>query len=171
MADSTNTTDITDSSKKPEANRDPITGAPGAHPIGTGVGAAMGGAAGGIAAAAAAGTVVGGPVGTVVGAAIGAIAGGLAGKAVAERFDPTEVDTYWRSKHGTESYVQEGTTYDDYAPAYRLGAEARGSSTTGSFEDSESTLRDRYDQVRGESKLGWEHAKDAVRASWERVKY
>jgi uncharacterized protein (TIGR02271 family) len=65
-------------------NRDPITGALGAHPVGTGVGAA----AGGVAAGAAAGSVAG-PVGTVVGAAAGAVAGGLAGKKVAEEVDPT----------------------------------------------------------------------------------
>ena len=70
------------------AHRDPITGTPGAHPVGTGVGAV----AGGVAAGAAAGTVVG-PVGTVVGAAVGAVAGGLAGKGVAEKVDPTVVDT------------------------------------------------------------------------------
>ena len=66
------------------ANRDPITGTPGAHPVGTGVGAA----AGGVAAGAAVGSVAG-PVGTVVGAAVGAVAGGLAGKGVAEKIDPT----------------------------------------------------------------------------------
>jgi phage tail tape-measure protein len=70
-------------------NRDPITGAPGAHPVGVGLGAA----AGGIAAGAAAGTLAAGPVGTVVGAAVGAVAGGLGGKAVAEHFDPTTEGT------------------------------------------------------------------------------
>jgi hypothetical protein len=50
-------------------NLDPITGAPGAHPVGVGLGAAAGGIAGGIAAGAAVGTVAAGPVGTVVGAA------------------------------------------------------------------------------------------------------
>lgn len=68
-----------------DANRDPITGEPCSHPIGTGVGAAAGGAAAG----AAAGTVAG-PVGTGIGAAVGAVAGGLAGKAAAEKFNPTE---------------------------------------------------------------------------------
>ena len=58
-----------------DENRDPITGAPGSHPVGTGLGAA----AGGMAAGAAAGTVAG-PVGTAVGAAVGAVVGGLAGK-------------------------------------------------------------------------------------------
>jgi uncharacterized protein (TIGR02271 family) len=66
------------------ANRDPITGTPGAHPVGTGVGAV----AGGVAAGAAVGTVAG-PIGTAVGAAVGAVAGGLAGKGVAEEVDPT----------------------------------------------------------------------------------
>jgi phage tail tape-measure protein len=70
-------------------NRDPITGAPGAHPVGVGLGAAVGG----IAAGAAAGTLAAGPIGTVVGAAAGAIAGGLSGKAVAEHFDPTKEGT------------------------------------------------------------------------------
>lgn len=66
------------------ANLDPITGEPGAHPVGTGVGAV----AGGMAAGAAVGTVAG-PVGTAVGAAAGAVVGGLAGKGVAEKIDPT----------------------------------------------------------------------------------
>jgi hypothetical protein len=43
------------------ANRDPLTGAPGSHPVGTGLGAIAGGAAAG----AATGTVAG-PIGTVV---------------------------------------------------------------------------------------------------------
>jgi outer membrane lipoprotein SlyB len=78
-----------DNSRQAGANLDPITGTPGAHPVGVGLGAAVGG----IAVGAAAGTVAAGPVGTVVGAAVGAIAGGLGGKAVAEHFDPTVGET------------------------------------------------------------------------------
>ncbi len=66
-------------------NRDPISGALGAHPVGTAVGAT----AGGVAAGAAVGSVAG-PVGTAVGAAVGAVAGGLAGKGAAEAVDPTK---------------------------------------------------------------------------------
>jgi uncharacterized protein (TIGR02271 family) len=66
------------------ANRDPISGELGAHPVGTAVGAT----AGAVAAGAAAGSVAG-PVGTVVGAVVGAVAGGAAGKGVAETVDPT----------------------------------------------------------------------------------
>ena len=64
---------------KNDKNRDPITGAVGSHPVGTGVGAV----AGGIAAGAAAGTVAG-PVGTAIGAAVGAVAGGLTGALIGQ---------------------------------------------------------------------------------------
>ena len=62
-----------------DANRDPISGEPGAHPVGTGVGAAAGGAAAG-----AAGGLVGGPIGAAAGAVVGGVVGGLAGKSIAE---------------------------------------------------------------------------------------
>src|SRR2546423_536055 len=94
---------------KGSANRDPISGAPGAHPIGTGVGAA----AGGMAAGAAAGTVAG-PIGTAIGAAVGAVVGGLAGKGIAEKIDPTLEEAYWRENYIRRPYVTQGATYDDY---------------------------------------------------------
>jgi uncharacterized protein (TIGR02271 family) len=80
-----------DRERRGDANRDPITKTPGAHPAGTGIGAAAGGAAGvagGAAAGAASGT-VGGPAGAAIGGVIGAVAGGLAGKGVAEKSNPT----------------------------------------------------------------------------------
>ena len=100
-------------------NPDPITGAPGAHPVGTGLGAA----AGGVIAGAAAGTVAG-PVGAVAGAAVGAIVGGLAGKGVAEGVNPSDEDAYWRANFEREPYYLAGYGFDDYAPAYRLGYDA-----------------------------------------------
>jgi hypothetical protein len=149
---------------KPDANRDPISGAPGAHPVGTGVGAV----AGGVAAGAAIGTVAG-PIGTAVGAAAGAIAGGLAGKAVAENIDPTAEDAYWRESYQRQPYYQSGMTYDDYAPAYRLGYESRGRYSGGRFDDIESDLATDYQARRGTSRLSWEHAKQAARAAWDRI--
>jgi uncharacterized protein YcfJ len=156
---------VTTKDMKPDANRDPITGAPGAHPVGTGVGAALGG----MAAGAAAGTVAAGPIGTLVGSAAGAIAGGLAGKAVAEHFDPTVEDAYWRENFQRESYYQNGMTYDDYAPAYRTGWEARMQHKGRRFEEIESDLGRSYESARGKSRLGWEHGKQAARAAWDRV--
>ncbi len=67
------------------ANRDPISGEPGSHPVGTGLGAGGGATAGAVI-----GSVVGGPVGGVIGAAIGGIAGGAGGHEVAEGVNPTD---------------------------------------------------------------------------------
>lgn len=149
---------------KKDANRDPITGTPGAHPVGTGVGAAAGGVA--------AGAVVGsmaGPMGTVVGAAVGAVAGGLAGKAVAEKIDPTVEDAYWRENYERETYYQKDRTFDDYGPAYRAGYEGRGRYADQSFEQAEPSLRADYEAGKGNSRLGWDDAKNATRAAWHRV--
>lgn len=148
-----------------QANRDPITGAPGAHPVGTGIGAAVGG----IAAGAAAGTVAAGPVGTVVGAAIGAVVGGLGGKAIAEHYDPTVEEAYWRESYEREPYYQTGLGYEDYAPAYRLGGESRGKYGDKRFVDVEDDLAAEYDARRGASRLDWDAARPATRAAWDRI--
>src|SRR5580693_9704396 len=103
-----------------DSNPDPITGEPGAHPVGTGVGAAAAGAAAG-----AAGGLVGGPVGAAVGAVVGAVAGGLAGKGVAESIDPTVEDRYWRANYTQRPYYDKNTAYDEYQPAYQYGWESQ----------------------------------------------
>ena len=149
---------------RPDANRDPITGAAGSHPVGTGVGAV----AGGLAAGAAAGTVAG-PVGTVIGAAIGAIAGGLAGKGVAEMIDPTAEDAYWRDNYSNRSYIGSGDTYDDYGPAYRYGVDAFPKYEGRSFDEVETDLSRDWDRAKGSSRLTWDRAKNATRDSWQRV--
>lgn len=147
-----------------DANRDPISGAPGAHPVGTGIGAALGGAAAG----AAAGTVAG-PVGTIVGAAVGAIVGGYAGKGVAEAIDPTlEVD-YWRENFKTRPYADSGSIFDDYEPAYRYGVDAFSRTPERSFDTAESDLSRDWDTVRGTSSLDWQRAKHATRDAWKRL--
>src|SRR5450631_465710 len=151
---------------QPGSNRDPITGAPGAHPVGVGIGAA----AGGIAAGAAAGTLAAGPIGTVVGAAVGAVVGGLGGKAVAEHFDPTVEEQYWRGAYSSEPYYNREFGFDDYAPAYRVGGEAFGRYGDAPFEDVESDLADDYRRARGKSRLEWDDARAATKAAWTRVR-
>ena len=123
--------------KTRDANRDPITGAPGSHPVGTGLGAA----AGGIAAGAAAGTVAG-PVGTIVGAVAGAVVGGLMGKGVAEMIDPTAEDAYWKENFRDRPYAVD-STYDEFGPAYRYGCSSTkfARASTASFFSFSSPLR------------------------------
>jgi hypothetical protein len=155
----------------PERNPDPITKAPGSHPVGTGVGAAAGGVAG-IGAAIATGAVLGsvvGPVGTAIGATVGAVAGGLAGKGVAEQVNPTVEETYWRENYASRPYVTEGATREDFAPAYRYGWESRERYPDQTFDDVELDLERNWEQERGVSRLAWADAKPAARDAWERV--
>ena len=162
----------TETIKTTEAtNRDPITDAPGAHPIGTGIGAAIGGAAAAVGAGAAIGAATGtviGPVGTVIGAAVGAIVGGLAGKGVAEMIDPTVEETYWRANYNTRPYVN-GGSYDDYGPAYKYGLSSYGKHAGRSFDEAEADLSRDWNTSRGTSKLDWNRAKSASRDAWNRV--
>ena len=146
------------------ANRDPLTGALGAHPVGTGVGAALGGAAAG----AATGTVAG-PVGTVIGAAVGAIAGGLAGKGVAEVIDPTREDAYWRQNYSSRPYVSQGSKYEDYGPAYLYGVDAFSKNPNRKFDDVQSDLGRDWNAARGTSALDWDRARSATRDAWDKL--
>lgn len=149
---------------KANTNRDPLTDAPGAHPIGTAIGAALGGAAAG----AAAGTVVG-PVGTVVGAAMGAIVGGLAGKGVAEFIDPTIEEAYWQETFKTRPYVN-GGSFEDYGPAYNYGVSSFTKYPNSTFDDVETNLARDWNTAGGESNLDWATARIATREAWERLR-
>jgi hypothetical protein len=149
-----------------DANLDPITGEPGAHPVGTGVGAAGAGAIG-----TAVGAVVGGPVGAAVGAVVGSVVGGLAGKNAAERINPTVEDEYWRNNHRSQPYFENDYDYDDYQPAYRVGYEGYGrySSTGRTYDDLEPELRNDYEKNKGGTRLAWDKAKLAAKDAWHRV--
>jgi hypothetical protein len=150
--------------KGTDANRDPITGAPGAHPVGTGVGAAGGAAAGAAIGA------VGGPIGAAVGLVAGAVAGGLAGKGVAEKIDPTVEDDYWKNNYSKRAYAEKNVSYDAYQPAYRTGYEGYTRYPGKKYEEVESDLQRDYEKLsRGNSSLSWDKAKLATRDAWRRV--
>jgi hypothetical protein len=147
-----------------DENLDPISGEPGAHPVGTGLGAVGGGAATG-----ALGGAMAGPVGAAVGAVVGAVAGGLGGKAVAESIDPTAEDAYWREHFHTRPYAVRSRRYEDYGPAYRYGWEARSLYSDKSWDEIESELESRWYERRGSSSLDWEKARHASRDAWDRI--
>ena len=158
--------------KRPEANRDGITGTPGSHPVGTGLGAAAGGAAG-MAAGAAAGAAIGAvstgpaaPIGAAIGAVVGAVAGGLAGKGVAEKIDPTAEDAYWQENYVDRPYVKAGSSYDQYQAAYQYGVEARAEYPTQSWDDVQDELRRGWNQYKGSSSLSWDQAEGACFDAW-----
>ncbi len=147
-----------------DLNRDPLTGTPGAHPLGTGAGAASGGVAG-----AAIGMAVGGPVGSVVGAAIGAVAGGLSGKSAAEAVNPTAEDTYWRETYLREPYYVPGKPFEYYAPGFRAGWEGRVRYDGRTFDEAEPELAAEYLFAKSELDPPWADVKAAARAAWNRV--
>jgi hypothetical protein len=147
-----------------DLNRDPISGTPGAHPLGTGAGAASGGVAG-----AAVGMAVGGPVGSVIGAAVGAVAGGLAGKGAAEAVNPTDEEIYWRETYVKEPYYVTGKAYDYYAPGFRAGWEGRVRHDGRKFEEAELELAAEYNRHKTELQPDWQLMQPAARAAWDRV--
>jgi hypothetical protein len=146
-------------------HRDPLTGEPGAHPLGVGIGAAAAGAAIGVAA----GTLAG-PVGAVVGAAVGAVAGGLVGKDVAELVDPTAEGAWWRENCVMRDDVIPGTNCADYGPAYVYGVEVYVRDPACSFDDLEEDLAAGWIAARGDSRLAWGDARAAARDAWERAR-
>ena len=152
---------------KGDANRDPISGAPGAHPVGTGIGAASAGAAGAAIGAALgpAGSIAGG----VIGAVVGAVAGGLAGKGAAEAVNPTDEDAYWRENYKTRPYYTPGSTYDDYAPAYQYGYTARSKYPNRGYDDVEGDLRRDWESDAKYKGHNWDRAKLAVKDAYTRV--
>ena len=154
---------IAEKTERELANRDPISGAPGAHPVGVGVGAAGGGAAGAAAGA------IGGPVGAVVGAGIGAVVGGLAGKAVAEGIDPTVETGYWRDNYLKRPYSADDAAFEQYEPAYRYGWESAAFYPARHFADVETDLAREWDRRKGKSTLTWEQARPAIRDAWDRI--
>ena len=146
-----------------DRNPDPITGEPGAHPVGVGLGTAGGASAGAAIGATA------GPVGAVVGAVVGGVAGGLGGKAVAESVDPTAENAYWEQNYRDRDYVDRSSTYEDYGPAYRYGWESRTRHPDRNFDDVETNLASGWEKAKAKSRLNWEKAKQASRDAWNRV--
>lgn len=146
-----------------DMNPDPITGAPGSHPVGVGVGGAGGALAG-----AAVGSLAG-PIGMLVGGAVGAIAGAAAGKGAAERLDPTGEAEYWQGEYTKRPYYNSAYTYDDYGPAYSYGDSVRAQYAGRQWDDSlEADIRQGWEAAKDKSRLTWENAKDAVRDAFDR---
>ena len=151
----------------PDRNPDPITGEPGAHPVGV-----AGGGTGGALAGAAIGGVVGGPIGAAIGGAIGAVAGGYAGKGAAEAVNPTEEDAYWRDNFNKRPYYKSGTDYNNYSTAYKYGWEtaAKPDYSGRKFEEVEKDLEKNWTGFRGNAKHEWREVREATRDAFSRVR-
>ena len=157
-----------ESHKTRDNHPDPLSGAPGAHPVATGLGAVAGGAAGIMAGAAigAATTGPAAPIGAFIGAVVGAVGGGYAGKGIAEKIDPTAKTGYWRENYKDRPNVKAGVTYDKYQPAYQYGVEARIQHPGQSWDDVHDELQRGWNQRQGVSALSWDQAEDTCYYGW-----
>src|SRR5262245_7993600 len=144
-------------------NPDPITDAPGSHPIETGVGAALGGAAAG----AALGTAIG-PPGVVLGTVAGAIAGGLAGKGVGELIDPTTEDNWIREWLAVRDRSLD-LTDDEMTKAYRFGLREEAKHPRETFDEAEPVLRAKWESQRTTDEPVWEDVNGSARAGFEKM--
>ena len=165
-------------------HRDPITGTPGSHPLGTALGAAPVALAGTIVGAA-----VGGPVGLVLGAVAGAVAGGAVGHEAAESANPTILSddhplpamTGLRTELELEHAAREeslGTErpFAEHLDAYSLGVNER----LAAQDEQRAPLSDVQevgqgpldwnDQVEARLRQGWETTRSDVGQAWTDVK-
>ena len=136
-------------------------------PLGTGIGATSGAATGAAMGAA------GGPVGALIGGAAGAITGGLMGSGIAHAADHAintdDHDAYWQQNHGSQSYAT-GGSYEQYRNAYRTGyTGAQEHGATKNFADAESTLKGAYEETKDSTNVGWDQAKHATRAAYDKA--
>ena len=145
-------------------NRDPITDAPGSHPVGTGLGTTGGAVAGAVVGS------IAGPLGTLVGGVVGAIAGAGIGHVTGEAVNPTAEEAYWRGAYINEPYYDSNYTFDDYAAAYRrAGLVRRKGAADLTWEQAESDLKTDWMRNKNTSRLRWDQASVASRAAWDRV--
>lgn len=77
--------------------------------------------------------------------------------------------SYWRDQYKNEPYVTKGEKFEEYSPAYRTGYEGRSQYAGQRFEDVETSLERDYMNNRGDSTLGWDKARQACRAAWDRA--
>lgn len=84
--------------------------------------------------------------------------------------DTNAEEEYWRQNYSTRPYVTEGTSFTEYKPAYRYGAEAHRRHAGKSFDEAESDLANDWDKFKGTSSLTWENARHAARDAWQKVR-
>ena len=91
-------------------------------------------------------------------------------KTAANAINPETHATYWEENHASQPYATEGGTFDEYRTAYHTGytgAQEHGATKT--FADAESTLKGTYEQAKDSASLGWDKAKHATKAAYDKA--
>jgi uncharacterized protein (TIGR02284 family) len=98
----------------------------------------------------------------------GAEAGERSNERMAPGTYPADEVLYWKETYSGEPYYEQGRLYEDYSPAYELGwlgYHRYG----GDFDVADRALANDWDMRKGVSDLGWEQARPATRAAWQRA--
>ena len=82
--------------------------------------------------------------------------------------DAAGEDAYWQQAFRRERYYSDQLDYEDYAPAYCVGYIGYAQ-YGGSFEDAEKSLVANWVRIKGDSRLGYDQAREAIRAAWDRA--
>jgi hypothetical protein len=80
--------------------------------------------------------------------------------------DTAREDAYWQSAFRRERYYSPQLDYEDYAPAYCVGYTGFAQ-YGGRFEDAEKSLAANWVRIKGDSRLPYEQAREAIRAAWD----
>ena len=77
-------------------------------------------------------------------------------------------DLFWSGNYWKEPYFRPDYDYEDYAPAYCVGYSGRAQ-YGGRFNEAEPSLCANFVRIKGDSRLTWNEARDAIRAAWQRL--
>ena len=87
---------------------------------------------------------------------------------VARRLDARDEDAYWQRSYAHEPYCRPECDYEDYAPAFCVGY-IGFIQYGGHYEDAEKSLYANWERIKGDSRLGYDDAAQAMRAAWMRL--
>lgn len=98
----------------------------------------------------------------------------MAEEPTAKTGEPAKVDLkreeqYWREHHEAQSHATEGTTFEQFAAAYRVGAEAACKYPTKKFHEIEDDVALDYQKHQVGDALPWDQVRSASKAAWARV--
>lgn len=78
-------------------------------------------------------------------------------------------ERYWREHHQGQPHAKQGSTFEHFAPAYRVGAEAAQKYPGKEFQDIEDDVALDYSKHQPGEALPWDHVRAASHAAWARA--
>ena len=86
-----------------------------------------------------------------------------------KKVDLEAEERYWREHHGGQPHATEGTSFEHFAPAYRVGAQAATKYPGKQFDEIEDDIALDYEKHQVGEALPWDHVRGASKAAWAKV--